>query len=83
MSKPSRRLNRQKLNEKKVERRKAAKRLRQQQAAAGLEPKAVSEQMLTAQNGKKRPMRLWLFTLAGGTSKPICDPSNGRFGCRL
>jgi hypothetical protein len=40
MSKPSRRLNRQWLNEKKAERRKAARKLRQQQAAEGLEPKA-------------------------------------------
>jgi hypothetical protein len=40
MSKPSRRLHRQWLNEKKIERRKAAKKLRQQQAAAGLDPKA-------------------------------------------
>jgi hypothetical protein len=40
MSKPSRRLNRQWLNEKKAERRKAAQKLRQQQAAEGLEPKA-------------------------------------------
>src|SRR5208283_4484365 len=40
MSKPSRRLHRQSLNERKVERRKAAKKLRQQQTAAGLEPKA-------------------------------------------
>jgi hypothetical protein len=40
MSKPSRRLHRQWLNEKKLERRKAAKRLKQQQASAGLDPKA-------------------------------------------
>ena len=40
MNKPSRRLHRQWLNERKVERRKAAKKLRQQQTAAGLEPKA-------------------------------------------
>lgn len=40
MNKPSRRLHRQGLNEKKVERRKAAKKLKQQQAAAGLEPTA-------------------------------------------
>jgi hypothetical protein len=40
LSKPSRRLHRQWLNERKVERRKAAKKLRQQQAAVGLEPKA-------------------------------------------
>jgi hypothetical protein len=42
MSKPSQRLNRQRLNEEKKERRKAAKKLRQQQAAEGLEPKARS-----------------------------------------
>lgn len=42
MNKPSRRLHRQWLNEKKAERRKAAKKLKQQQAAAGLEPTARS-----------------------------------------
>ena len=42
MSKPSRRLNRQWLNERKVQRRKTAKKLRQQQTAAGLEPNARS-----------------------------------------
>ena len=40
MSKPSRRLHRQWLNERKAERRRAAKRLRQRQAAAGLESTA-------------------------------------------